>query len=142
MLQVAINAPAGNAWDFSFFEEFGLRADLLPYGSGNATILNVSDLEGNDLFGAVVDSVMLTADLSTAYGSTRQGRSIVAAVITLAKRYKGKLVLGDELTTFSEAWATMVRKSDEDPSIRSLLEKHGVLPVDVLAKLKRGSAVF
>lgn len=142
MLQVAINAPAGDAWDFSFFEEFGLRADLLPYGSGNATILNVSDLEGNDLFGAVVDSMMLTADLSTAYGTTRQGRRIVAAVITLARRYDGKLILADELVSFSQAWSGLVRKSDEDRSIRSVLEKHGVLPVDVLAKLKRGAAVF
>jgi len=139
MLQVAIEVRG--VFDVSFFSEFGLRAKI-ETENGFVSFLNIDNLDGKDLFGFPIASNMLTADLHTGTGDTSEGQSGIAAMLVLAKRYKGQIILGDGFVSPSQAWAGMVKKSQEIPGVRALLEKHGVLPVDVLARLKPGAAVF
>ncbi len=139
MLQVAIDVSG--VFDVSHFAQFGLKGKI-EAPNGFVSLLNIDTLDGKELYGFPIDSSKLTADLNGAMGETVEGQGALAGMLVLAKRYNGKLILGDEFVSPSQAWAGMVKKSQEDPVIRSLLEKHQVLPVDVLAKLKPGAAVF
>lgn len=139
MLQILINQPKVDDWDLSFFVEFGLStqfSELVPGSHAKSYVMSIFDGDGNALYSSVLDANGLTLSM------TDPMQDVLGAMLVAVKRYQGKLILGDEIVSPPQAWAEIVPKSKEDSSIRSLLEKHGVLPVDVLAKLKRGSAVF
>lgn len=140
MLQVLINQPKVDDWDLGFFADFGLYTQTSELVHGNKAQSYVMSIFRSDddepLYSSVVAGGSFTLSL------TDPMPDVLGAMLVAVKRYQGKLILGDEMVSPRQAWAEIVPKSKEDPAIRSLLEKHDVLPVDVLAKLKRGSAVF
>lgn len=139
MLQILISQPKVDDWNWSFFEDFGLSTkltELVPGSKAQSLVMTIFGSDNTALYSSVVDANGFTLSL------TDPRQDVLAALLVAVKRYQGKLILGDEMVSPQQAWAEIVPKSKEDPAIRSLLEKHGVLPVDVLAKLKRGSAVF
>lgn len=139
MLQILINQLKVDDWDWSFFGEFGLStrlAELVPGSTAKSYVMSIFGDDGNALYSSVVDANGFTLSL------TDPMQDALAALLVAVKRYQGKLILGDEMVSPQQAWAEIVPRSKENQAIRALLEKHGVLPVDVLAKLKRGRAVF
>lgn len=141
MLQVLINQPKVDDWNLGFFADFGLSTQTTELVHGNKAQSYVMSIfrnedDGDALYSSVVAGGSFTLSL------TDPTQDVLGAMLVAVKRYQGKLILGDEMVSPRQAWAEIVPKSKEDPAIRSLLEKHDVLPVDVLAKLKRGSAVF
>ncbi len=140
MLQVLINQPKADGWDLGFFSDFGLCTKTSELVHGNKAQSYVMSIFRSDddepLYSSVVAGGSLTLSL------TDPMQDVLGALLVAVKRYQGKLILGDEMVSPRQAWAEIVPKSQEDPAIRSLLEKHGVIPVDLVAKLKRGRAVF
>jgi hypothetical protein len=140
MLQILINQPKVDDWDLAFFSDFGLCTKVSELVHGNKAqsyVMSIFRSEDDDpLYSSVVAGGSFTLSL------TDPMQDVLGAMLVAVKRYQGKLIFGDEMVSPRQAWAEIVPKSKEDPAIRSLLEKHGVLPVDVIAKLKRGSAVF
>jgi hypothetical protein len=135
MLQILISRLKVSNWNWEFFEEFNLITKFTSFVAPS-TMMSILDQNGNELYACVIDANALSLSLID------PGQNVLAAMLVAVKRYEGKLILGDEMVTPQQAWLEIVPKSKEDPKFRSLLEKHGVLPVDVLAKLRRGSAVF
>lgn len=139
MLQISISRLKVGNWNWEFFEEFGLRTEvdnLAKATDSISVVMTIYDRNDNPLYSSVIDANAFTLSMHD------PRHDVLAAMLVAVKRYEGKLILGDEMVSPQQAWAEIVPKSKEDQAIRSLLEKHGVLPVDVLAKLKRGSAVF
>jgi len=139
MLQILIERSKISNWNWEFFEEFGLKTEVDDLGKTTgpiSVVMNILDGNDNPLYASVIDANVFTLSLID------PRHDVLAAMLVATKIYEGKLVLGDEMVSPRQAWSEIVPKSKEDPAIRSLLEKHGVLPVDVLAKLKRGRAVF
>lgn len=139
MLQVLIERSKISNWNWEFFKEFGLKTEvdnLEKATSSISVVMQILDENDNPLYASVIDASAFSLSLID------PRHDVLAAMLVAVTRYQGKLIFGDEMVSPRQAWAEIVPKSKEDPSIRSLLEKHGVLPVDVVAKLKRGSAVF
>lgn len=139
MLQILISQLKVDDWGWGFFADFGLSTtltDLVPGQKAQAKVMSIFGSNGDALYSSVVDANGFTLSVQDPQ------HDVLAALLVAVTRYQGKLIFGDEMVSPRQAWAEIVPKSKEDPAIRSLLEKHGVLPVDVLAKLKRGSAVF
>lgn len=139
MLQVLIS-PFKADWDLSFFADFGLSTkldELVPGSEAKSMVMSIFDADKNALYSSVVD-----ANSGFTISLTDPMQHVLGALLVMAKRHQGKLILGNEIVSPRQAWAEIVPKSKEDPAIRSLLEKHEVIPVDLLAKLKPGRAVF